>query len=534
MRLSAHASSAIALTVLLSTHLIAAEWKQVTNPPSSPGTMVLLTDGEVMTLASDDQVWMRLSPDVQGDYSSGSWRFTAPMSMRRLYFASNIVRDTRLIVIGGEYSGIGLQQNWTRTGEAYNPSSDSWQSIAPHPDQLFGDDPSMLLDGDRILAGSLFTRNTWIYHYLSDTWEQNPIPKFYNDRSDEETFVKLPGGRVLTYDLFQSLSIPDGQFAEIFDPRENRWLPASPSDGTAAGFIPQLSSFNLGFEVGGALQTPFRLRHRSGAEEIFYIGATGHTAIYNPVKNEWRAGPDILGDAHGVTGLFGADDAAAAELPNGNIIFAADAGPTKGIFAAPTRLFIFEPESNSISQMSTPFDDHLNNIPGFVTRLVVLPTGQILYGDGGGNQMWVFTADGTAPGALRPKVDDVVHGPAGSNSYTVIGRELNGASAGSSYGDDVESDENDPIVSLTAEDGAVFYATTSNWSNTDIGKKGAQTVDFTLPPGIAAGEYKLVVSGAGIRSKPFCIRFTDERVSIACQERHERDDGKDDMNIASK
>jgi hypothetical protein len=85
MRFSAHASSAIALTVLLSTHLIAAEWKQVTNPPSSPGTMVLLTDGEVMTLASNDQVWMRLSPDVQGDYSSGSWRFTAPMSMRRLY-----------------------------------------------------------------------------------------------------------------------------------------------------------------------------------------------------------------------------------------------------------------------------------------------------------------------------------------------------------------------------------------------------------------------------------------------------------------
>lgn len=312
-------------------------------------------------------------------------------------------------------------------------------------------------------------------------------------------------------------------------------MPASPSDGTAAGFIPQLSSFNLGFEVGGALLTPLRMKHRSGAEEVFYIGATGHTAIYNPANNEWRAGPDIVGEAHGVTGLFGADDAAAAELPNGHIIFAADAGPIKGTFAAPTRLFIFEPESNTISQISTPFDDHLNTIHAFETRMVVLPTGQVLYGDGESNQMWIFTADGTAPRALRPKVDDVVHGPAGPDSYTVIGRELNGASSGSSYGDDVESDENYPIVSLTAGDGSVFYATTSNWSNTDVGKKGAQSVDFTLPTDMARGEYRLVVSGAGIRSKPFCVHLTGdhEQDSIACQEAHEKGDGQDDMNIAT-
>jgi Kelch motif len=202
------------------------------------------------------QVWMRLSPDAEGKYRSGSWNFTAPMSIPRLFFASNVVRDTRLIVIGGEYSGSGLPANWTNTGEAYNPATDTWQGIAPHPEPQFGDDPTILLDGDRILAGSLGTPNTWIYHYPTDTWEETPIPKVYNDRSDEETWVKLPGGRVLNYDLFQSLSIPHGQFAEIFDPRANRWVPASPTDGTPAGFIPQLSASNLGFELGGALQEP--------------------------------------------------------------------------------------------------------------------------------------------------------------------------------------------------------------------------------------------------------------------------------------
>src|SRR5215813_6809531 len=233
----------IAFGLLLPLMSVAAEWKRITDPPAAPQNMVLLTNGDVMTLTSDrgpnltmpdrSQVWMRLSPDATGDYSNGSWRFTAPMSIPRLFFASNIVRDTRLIVIGGEYSGIGLQQNFTRTGEAYDPATDTWMAIAPHPEQRFGDVPTILLDGDRILAGSLTTRNTWIYHYQTDIWEQDPIPKVYNDQSDEETWVKLPGGRVLNYDLFQSIRIPNGQFAEIFDPVANTWLPASPTDGTA-------------------------------------------------------------------------------------------------------------------------------------------------------------------------------------------------------------------------------------------------------------------------------------------------------------
>ena len=533
----------IVLTALLSTSAFAAEWKRITDPPAVPGTMVLLTNGEVMTLTSSGfQVWMRLSPDPKGDYSNGSWRLTAPMSIPRLYFGSNIVRDTRLIVIGGEYSGNPLQADHTRTGEAYNPATDTWSAIAPHPEPAFGDVPTILLEGDRILAGSLFTPNTWVYHYPTDTWEPNPMPKVYSDQSVEETWVKLPGGRILNYDVFQSIRIPNGQFAEIFDPASNTWLPASPSDGTAAGFIPQLSDDNIGFELGGALIVrPQRMKRRNGNEEIFYIGATGHTALYNPVRNEWRAGPDVLGEANGVRGLFGADDAPAAELPNGQVIFAADAGPSRNTFSPPTRLFIYDPESNIISQLSTPFDAHLNTIPAFETRLLVLPTGQILYCDMASIQMWVFTADGTAPGRLRPKVDDVVLDVSGSKSYTVIGRQLNGASSGSSYGDDVESDENYPIVSLTDRDGSVFYATTSNWSNTDVGKLGAQTVDFTVSEDLPTGRYRLIVSGAGIRSKAFCVRFTGKQLrssiendSISCPEKQEKDDGKDDINLAQQ
>ena len=137
-------------------------------------------------------------------------------------------------------------------------------------------------------------------------------------------------------------------------------------------------------------------------------------------------------------------------------------------------------------------------------------------------------------------MDDVVLGPTGFNFFTVIGRQLNGVSAGSSYGDDVESDENYPIVSLTAKDGSVFYATTSNWSNTDVANKGAQTVDFTLPEGMPADRYRLHVSGGGIRSKPFCVSFRPKhlrhlvrgRIRLMPKEA-EIDDGNDDLNVAN-
>src|SRR5262245_51573401 len=95
MRANIRVFSVIVFTFLLATTALAAEWQRITNPPAAPSNMLLLTNGDVMTLTSDrgpnfgrpdrSQVWMRLSPDATGDYSSGSWQFTASMSIPRLF-----------------------------------------------------------------------------------------------------------------------------------------------------------------------------------------------------------------------------------------------------------------------------------------------------------------------------------------------------------------------------------------------------------------------------------------------------------------
>jgi hypothetical protein len=570
----------------------AADWKPLANlAPNFPGTMILLSDGTVMVQNYSNpayQGWIRLTPDATGSYVNGTWSLLAPMSTPRLYFASEVLPNGNVWVLGGEYSGSPLRSTWTPTGEVYDPVSNTWSPIASYPPEAgcplgaaacFGDDPSKLLPRGMILAGDLVSRTPHLYDIATDAWLAAG-PKVYADQSDEESWVKLPNGEILTYDLFHSVQT-GGQYAEKYNPVTNTWSSVSPSDGTAQGFIPQLSSARVGFELGPA----FRLQDG----RIFLIGATGHTAFYTPSTNTWTAGPDIVGTLSGLPSPFGADDAPGAEMPNGHVLFTADAGPSSftssgdttagsnvitaipstailqvgwavsgvgvpsgstivtvdspsqihisraatathtaealtfgGTFSNPTQVFEFDPVANTISPVAPSLDDpSLAFKPSFVTRMLVLPTGQILFNDDS-RQLYVYTPDGGPRPKLRPVIHDVVYD--GERVFTLVGTQLNGQSAGSSYGDDVESDENFPIVRLSDEDGHVFYARTTNWTSTGVATgRTREKVDFTLPAGLPPGKYQLVDVGAGIASPPVVIRITPD----GCHEHCLVGDGKD-------
>jgi len=477
----------------------AASWTPLTKAAlDNAGTMLLLTDGTVMVQGySPGNNWMRLTPDSTGSYINGTWSALASMSIPRLYYASHVLPSGKVWLLGGEYSGFGLMANWANTGEMYDPISNTWSPIAPHPEAQFGDDPTMLVAHGKILAGSLFTQNTYLYDIATNSWSF-AASKLYHDRSDEEGWVKLPDGSVLTYDLFQSVAT-SGSYAERYDHATNTWSSISPSDGTAFGFIPQLSSAAIGFELGPLV--------RLCDGRIFAIGATGHTALYTPSTNTWAAGPDIIGTLGGSPALFGADDAPAAVLPNCHVLFAADAGPTRRTFAPPTQLFDFDPDADTISPIAPPIPDvNLNGQSAFVTRMLILPTGQVLFSDGS-FRLWVYTPDGAPPQRLRPRIEGVKYN--GGGVFTLTGQQLNGQNAGSNYGDDVESDENYPIVRLIDRAGNVFYARTTNWSTTEVATGVVrETVNFTLHPGMVPGLYRLVVSGAGISSTPVARLIT--------------------------
>lgn len=494
------AAAALALTPVAQ----AATWTQLTNlPPNSAETMLLLTDGTVLAHSYDNpgNIWLKLTPAADGSYVDGTWSTVTPMGTNRIYFASHVTRDGNLWVLGGEYSGPNLEANWTNTGETYDTLKDKWTPIPNHPEARYGDVPSMLLDHDKILAGSLSTRNSYVFDLKSRTWSTGP-QKFYNDRSDEETWVKLPDGKVMTYDLFQSIST-GGAYAEVYDPKTNAWSGRSPSDGSANGSIPQLSSPAMGYELGAALA--MRTDDKRGA--VFYTGATGHTATYLAGTNTWVPGPDIMGMLNGNKALFGSDDAPAAALPNGHIIVSADAGPTKGLFQGPTQLFDYDPSVGKMNAIDPPLPVTISD-PAFVTRMLMLPTGQLMFTYGTGD-VWIYTPDGKAPRKARP-LPEALHYD-GNGVFTLTGVRLNGVSAGAGYGDDAECDENYPIVSLSSG-GKVRYARTYGWKKTGIQMKKSTTTKLTLKKGTPAGTHQLIVSAAGVQSDKVCVTLTQEQV----------------------
>ena len=203
--------------------------------------MLLLTDGTVMVQGYDPgNNWMRLTPDATGGYVNGTWSNLAPMSIPRLYFASHVLQNGNVWVLGGEYTGFRCRRYGRTPVRCTTRSPTAGRRSRIIPSTFFGDDPSMLLSNGKILAGSIGTRNSFLYDIATNTWS-SAAPKVYNDRSDEEGWVKLPDGSVLTYDLFKSVET-GGSYAERYIPSTNTWVSISPSDGTASGFIPQLSS----------------------------------------------------------------------------------------------------------------------------------------------------------------------------------------------------------------------------------------------------------------------------------------------------
>jgi Kelch motif len=133
---------------------MAGTWQGLTHQPSfNTSTMILLSDGRVMVQEEATPHWHALSPDIHGSYVNGAWSPLADMSFWRRYYASGMLKDGRIVLIGGEQSGAGGDTN---KGEIYDPVSDSWSSIPSPPGWTeVGDASCCILPDGRLMIGAL-------------------------------------------------------------------------------------------------------------------------------------------------------------------------------------------------------------------------------------------------------------------------------------------------------------------------------------------------------------------------------------------
>ena len=134
-------------------------------------------------------------------------------------------------------------------------------------------------------------------------------------------------------------------------------------------------------------------------------------------------------------------------------------------------------------------------------NMTVLPSGQVLVTGAGGSHVFLYTPDSGPQAAWKPRVVSITPTAPGSSTSWVSGWGLNGISEGGVFGDDNSTGSNYPLVQLIDRFGHVTYATTSNWTTTQVGDN-FEGFQFTPPANLPYGEYTLRVIASGIASDP--------------------------------
>ena len=445
-----------------------------TAPGFGASTMLLLTDGSVMCQESGGVRWSKLTPDDSGSYINGTWTPLAPMLNTRLYYASAVLRDGRVIVCGGEYSNAGSETNKC---EIYDPVTDTWTALAPPAGWTnIGDAAACLLPDGRLIMGYYQGVKTAIYDPIAGSWSAGPDK---GDSASEETWTLLPDGTVLTV---QCSNTP---FAEKYLPSSNKWVKA----GTLVANLVETASL----EIGPAVALP--------DGRAFCVGATNHTAIYTPPANPsqqgtWAAGPDFPA-MNGQT--LGAKDAPGCLLPNGRVLCVA--GPVDGLrdsYLGPT--YFFEFDGKKLVRVSDP--PNATGVP-YEGRMLMLPSARVLFA-AGTNEIYNYVPDKrTYPVAWQPVITSVPAFMLPGTSHTLQGRQITGLSHASVYGDDATMASNYPIVRLNHANGKTYYCRTTGHSTMGIATGAAlHSTNFHVPSGVPGGRVEITVVSNGIYSKP--------------------------------
>jgi hypothetical protein len=481
--LKLHASALLIVAMFSLTQLSAqGTWTMLTNPSPDQnlGVMLLLSDGTVICKTStggydgNGTVWDRLTPDSQGSYVNGTWTSINPMHNSRLYFASQVLKDGRVFVAGGEYGPGGSY------AETLDPVTGIWTQ-APNTTQYFGDANSEILSNGNVIVGVLYDtvyqNTTAIYEPATNSWVPGGAPTI--NSHDESSWVKLPDGSILYVDFNATTS-------ERFIPSLGQWI--------ADANVPVSLYDSIEGETGPGFLLP--------DGRAFFLGSPGHTAYYTPSGNtspgSWAAGPDIPAG-------YGCADATGTMMANGIILFDASPIPTAtSQYASPTVYYEFNYLTNSYTQVNTPPGANSANEASYVTTMLDLPDGTVMYAEFNSNYYWVYTPSGAPLAAGKPTIDTVIQNSC--DSFTITGTLFNGITEGAAYGDDWQMATNYPIIRLT-QGSNVYYASSFNWNRTGV-QTGSlpDTAQFKLPSGLPTGTYSLQVIANGNSSAP--VSFT--------------------------
>jgi hypothetical protein len=225
-----------------------------------------------------------------------------------------------------------------------------------------------------------------------------------------------------------------------------------------------------------------------------------------PIANQpgtWANGPTFPPQA--LNQVLGAKDAPGCLLPNGNVLCVA--GPVDGVsgdYLSPTYFFEFDPVAGTLAAVTAPAN---SGGPPFVGRMLLLPTGQVLFANGS-KYVAVYTPSGGPDPTWAPQITSCPTTLRPGWTYTLHGRQLNGLSQAVSYGDDAAAATNYPLVRLV-QAGHTYYCRTHDHSSMGVATGSIiHTTQFTVPSGVPVGSYQLCVVANGISSSCLTVNVS--------------------------
>jgi hypothetical protein len=506
MRLGLLTSAAVmSLVTLWVTPSDAQTWTSVSSsPPAGVSLCLLLTDGGVMCQASSN--WYKLTPSSTGSYTAGTWSKLAsfPSGYNPDAFASAVLADGRVVVVGGEY--LGSTFTLSNLGAIYNPVSNTWTSLTPPPStgapnhwQCIGDAPASILADGRFAVGSKLYQDVAVLNPSNLTWSPVSVTGKTDAINSEEGWTLLPDGSIFTLDvrnapaserLLIAAGATTGQWASSGPTPQDLHTPTTSSPLTAPG----CPTYYPPGEVGPVLLMP------SG--KVFAVGADGYTAIYTPptpgstAPGSWSQGPALAAGLN-------VEDGPGAVLPSGNVLFGASPG------ASSPGLSYYE--FNGASLVSVPAPANAAYDATYYTSLLPLPTGQVLFVDGTTTvQVYTPAASPTYNTAWAPTITSVPSTITNGTTYAISGTQFNGLTQASAFGDESQNATGYPLVRITnTATGHVFYARTHGHSTMAVAT-GATPVstNFDVPVTIEAGASTLQVVANGIPSAAANVTVT--------------------------
>ncbi|TAK91029.1 MAG: hypothetical protein EPO06_06850 [Burkholderiaceae bacterium] len=468
------------------------------------GPLFLLTDGTVLmnecASGFGTRRWWKLTPDATGSYVNGLWTRIADSITGRKYFAAAVLADGRLLICGGEYSdasGSNTQDD-TANSEIYNPVTDTWTSISP-PTGItqIGDSVCCLLPDGRFLLGSFNSTTVSIFNPATSTWTAAASK---GDSGSEESWVLMADGTIIAP---QCNSAPN---AEKYVISSDSWVSA----GALVNNIVETASLEIG---PGILLTDKR---------AFFVGANGgNTALYtsgatSAAAGTWAAGPVI--PLNGKQNQ-GSKDGPGALLPSGNVLFpAAPVDGSVGNYLSPCSFFEFD--GTNLARVNDPSNA---NCPTYVGRMMLIPTGQVIWAREDDNGIFAYTENGQPQNSFRPVVTVAPAVLVPGSTVAISGTQFNGLSQAVGYGDDYTAATNYPLVRIRHKaSGRVRYCRTANHTTAAVGGgtvtsmgvatgSAVITTQVTIPSDIDHGASDLFVVANGIASDAVAVSVRSGR-----------------------